>query len=48
MYIRKDSLDLFEPKFDAPAWSTRGNMAATSPAIVCYKAVDAKYPGDAA
>ena len=48
MYIRKDSLDIFEPEVDAPAFRTRGNKASTSPAIFFSNAVDAKFPSDTA
>ena len=48
MSIMKDSLDIFEPKFDAPAFRTRGNKASTSPAIVFYNAVGSKLTSNAA
>ena len=46
--IMKNSLDIFEPKFDAPAFRTRGNSASTSPAIVFFNAGGDKLPSNAA
>ena len=48
MSIRKDSLDIFEPKVYTSALITKGNKASTSPAIVFSNAVGAKLPIDAA
>ena len=47
-YIRKNSLDIFEPEVDAPDFITRGSRASTSPAIVFSNAVGAKLPSNSA
>ena len=48
MSTRKDYLEIFEPKVDAPAFRTRVNRASTSPSIFFSSAVGARFPSDAA
>ena len=48
MSIRKDLSEIFEPEVDAPYLRARGNKASTSPEIVFFNAVGAKFPSDAA
>ena len=48
MSIRRNSLDISEPKVDAPAFRTRGNMASTYPSIFFSNAVGAKLQSNAA
>ena len=46
--IRNNSLDVFVPEVDAPAFRTRVNRASTSPSIFFSSAVGARFPSDAA